>query len=153
MLRNVLASRAALIVITLVTFTLGPRSGGLIAVPAEGYASGTDWVAQLTGAWESEDKVDGQPRVTVDLAMQDGKPSGTVVIRGIQADNNADSLTLPIRDGKVQVGSVWFETDPGQDGVTEWSLGMVSTEKALLSAVRDNFEIPKYVMERPAGHH
>jgi hypothetical protein len=115
-------------------------------------SAGTDSVSQLVGSWESEDKLDGQPRVTVELTMEDGKPTGTVVIRGVQGDNGSDSLTLPIRDGKLQAASLWFETDPGQDGITLWSIGMVSDEKALLSAVRDNFEIPKYVMQRPAGH-
>ncbi len=111
-----------------------------------------DSLSQLMGSWESEDKLDGQSRVTVELTVEDGKPAGTVVIRGVPGDNGSDSLTLPIRDGKLAAASVWFETDPGQDGITQWSLGMVSDTKALLSAVRDNFEIPKYVMQRPSSH-
>ena len=148
--KGLFARRAALIATTLAALTLGPRSQSLIAVPAHAPAAGTDWVSQLVGPWESEDRLDGQPRVTVNVTMQDGKPAGAMVINGIQGDNNSDSLTLPIHDGKVQIGSLWFETDPGQDGVTEWSLAMVSADKALLSAVRDNFEIPRYVMRRPA---
>jgi len=112
-----------------------------------------DWLSQLLGTWESEDKLDGQPRVTIDLRIEEGEPAGTIVIRGIRGDYDPNSLTLAIREVRLQTGALAFETDPGEDGITQWTLGMVSTEKSLLSAVRDEFEIPRYVMQRPAGAH
>jgi len=115
-------------------------------------AAEIDWLSQLLGTWESEDKLDGQPRVIIDLRVEEGKPAGTIVIRGIRSDYDPNSLTLPIREARLQTGALCFETDPGEDGITQWTLSMVSTEKSLLSAVRDEFEIPRYVMQRPTTH-
>ena len=145
-LASVAAQIGVALIIVVVLCYLQP-----VALAALG-SHGNDMLSQLVGSWESEDQLDGRPRVTVDVSMLDGKATGTVTIHGVQADNGADSLTLPIRDGKLQIGSLFFETDPGQDGITEWSLGMVSDSKALLSAVRDSFEIPKYVMHRSSAH-
>jgi len=108
------------------------------------------WMSQLLGSWESEDKPDGQPRITIELRLEEGKPAGAVVIWGVRSDYDPNSLTLPIREASLQTEAISFETDPGEDGITHWTLSMVSDDKALLSAVRDGFEIPRYVMQRPA---
>jgi hypothetical protein len=124
----------------------------LVLVPTHAPAANTDWLSQFLGFWESEDKLDGQPRITIELRLEDGKPAGTFVIRGVQGDYDPNSLTLPIREAKLQTASLSFETDPGQDGIMQWTLSIMSDDKVLLSAVRDDFEIPKYVMQRPSGH-
>lgn len=139
--------------IVVMAFALWSHSQPAIrSAPAHEPAANIDWLSQLLGSWESEDKLDGQPQVLIELRMEEGKPAGIIVIRGIRSDYDPNSLTLPIREATQQTGALSFETDPGEDGITQWTLSLVSADRSLLSAVRDEFDIPRYVMRRPAGH-
>jgi hypothetical protein len=142
--------KVARVAIAVAAFALWSHSQPYLgSASAHEPAANFDWLSQLLGTWESEDRRDGQPRITIDLRLEEGKPAGSVVIRGVRGDYDPNSLTLEIRDVALQTGALSFETDPGEDGITHWTLSMVSGEKSLLSAVRDEFEIPKYVMQRP----
>lgn len=151
--RSGLVQRVGQVAIVVMAFALWSHSQPFLgSASAHEPAANIDWLSQLLGSWESEDRLDGQPRITIELRLEEGKPAGTIVIRGIRGDYDPNSLTLPIREARLQTGALSFETDPGEDGITQWTLSMVSTDKSLLSAVRDEFEIPRYVMQRPETH-
>ena len=109
-----------------------------------------EYAAALVGFWESEDKFEGQPRTAVEVRLEEGKIAGTVTLRGQGEGDHPPEITMQIRDPKIDIMTVSFKTDPAQEGITEWTLALLTDDKALCTVLENDYPTPKWVLTKAA---
>jgi hypothetical protein len=107
-----------------------------------------DYSQQLLGLWQSEEKVEGQPRVICEIRMDNGKPAGTLMIR----ESNGGKSGVTIGNVQFEFAALSFKTDMPQQGAKEWVLRLMTSEKALFCEIQNYAEVPKWMLDRVEGH-